>query len=107
MKIHAPRVVYIVALLRQGLHQANVLIEPVALLVVHAVADAPVVIPPVAQIDANRLLLARQHFFWIDVPAAQIHETADIAQHFSEMVGTLPGDCESRDSARTRAADSM
>src|SRR5438552_13252777 len=45
VQVHAPGVVHVVTLLRKGLHQPHVLVEPVALLVVNAVADAAVVAP--------------------------------------------------------------
>src|SRR5437016_3347971 len=48
VKVHTPRVVHVITLLRQGLHQAHVLKEPIALLVVIAVAaKTAIVVPPV------------------------------------------------------------
>src|SRR5262249_44841121 len=40
--VHPPRVVHVVPLLREGLHQPHVLVEPVPRLVVPAVAEAAV-----------------------------------------------------------------
>src|ERR1022692_192688 len=81
VKVHAPRVVHVVTLLREGLHQPDILVEPIALLVVSAGAHAPIVVPPVAQEYANGLLLARQHSVRIHKAALQVHEAADAAEH--------------------------
>src|SRR5882724_6394161 len=105
VKIHTPRVVDVVTLLCESLHQPHVLEEPVSLLVINTVANATIIVPPVAQKHSNRLLLGRQYAFGIYMSAPKVHETAHVAQYLPELVGTLPGDRESRDRARTRAAD--
>src|SRR6185312_3846521 len=75
--VHPPGVVHVVALLGEGLHQPDVLVEPIPLLVVLAVAAHPaVVVPAIAQVHADRLLLARQHLLRVDVPAPQVDEAA-------------------------------
>src|SRR5580658_6745221 len=54
VQIHAPCVVHVVTLLRESLHQPDILEEPVALLVVGAAAsDAAIVVAAVAQEYAN------------------------------------------------------
>ena len=49
VEVQSPSIVYVVALLRQSLHQADILIEPVArLIVLPAPAHAAIVVTPVA-----------------------------------------------------------
>src|SRR6266850_62400 len=107
VQIHAPRVVHVVTLLCEGLHQPYILQEPIALLVVNTVADAAIIISPVAQKDSDRLLLACQYPFGIYVSTPNICETAHVAQHLAELVGALPGYRECCNRSRTRAADSV
>src|SRR6185503_11445257 len=92
----------------QCLHQPDVLIEPVAPLVVGAVAsDAAVVVPAVLQKDPNGLLLALPDDVGVGVAAAQVHEAADDAQDLPELVGPLPGHGEGGDGAGAGAADAV
>src|SRR5581483_3013461 len=105
VQIHPPRVVHVVALLRERLHQPDVLVEPVALLVVDAVAEPAVVVAAVAQEDADRLLLARQHALGVDMPTSQVDEAAHVAEYLPEMVRALPGDREGGNRPRTRPAN--
>ena len=59
VQVYAPRVVHVITLLRESLHQPHILQEPVELLVVDAVAGAAIIVPPVAQEYPDRLLLTR------------------------------------------------
>jgi hypothetical protein len=53
----------------------------------------------VLQVDAERLAIGRADDVGVSVAAAQVHEAADEAEHFPEVIGTLPGDGERRDRA--------
>src|SRR5262249_37140739 len=99
VEIHAPGVIDVVAFLRKRLHKTNVLKEPVPFLVINTVANATIVIPAIAEKNTNWLLFALENALGIDVPAAEIDETADIAQHLPKLIGPLPGYRESSDCA--------
>src|SRR5579871_2346321 len=94
VQVHAPCIVHVVTLFRKGLHQPYVLVEPVALLVVNAVAETAVVVPPIAQKNSDWLLFAGAHLLGVDVPTPEIDEATYVAQHLAEMVRTLPGNRE-------------
>src|SRR5438477_7463665 len=82
--IDAPRVVHVISLPCERLHQPDVLVEPVHLLVVAPSADAAVVVPAVAEEDADRLLPAREHALGVDIAAAEVDEAAHVAQDLAE-----------------------
>src|SRR5450755_4813922 len=109
MFVDAPRVVHVVALGAQPLHHANVLIEPVEGLVVGGVAGSlpAVIVPPVAEKNANRLLFASADDFRVSIAAAQIHKTAHITQHLAKFIGTLPRHSESRNRTGAGPANAM
>src|ERR1039457_5901039 len=106
--LNAPRVVHLVALFGERLLHADVLIEPIARLIVAAVgSQTPIIVPAIHQEDTNRLLLALADDIRIGISAANVGETTDVAQHFSEVARPLPRHGESGDGARTRPADAM
>src|SRR4051812_19007689 len=75
-----PRVVHVVALFRQRLHQPDVLQEPVTGLVVGAVgADATVVVAAVLQEHPYRLAVVLPYEVTVRMAAAQVREAADDA----------------------------
>ena len=62
------------------------------------------IISAVLQKHAQRLALGFPDQCGIDVSAADIHETADLAQHAAELVRSFPGRRERTDAARGDAA---
>src|SRR5690242_434847 len=99
MPLNAPGVVHVVAFVRKRLLHPYVLIKPVPVLVVTAIhAQRAVVIPSVDQEHSQGFLLALADDIRIGVSAADIRETADVAQYLMEVVRTLPCDSECCDS---------
>src|SRR5271156_758272 len=104
--VHPPGVIQVVAFSRERLHHPRVLIKPVASLVVRLIgALSAVVVPPVAEKNANRLFLTFADDIRISIPSAQIHKTAHITQDFAKFVWTFPCDGESNNGAGARPAD--
>ena len=83
--------------------RANILIEPIPLLVVagSVASEATVVVSSIAEKNADRLSGALENSFRVHITAADIHEATDDAEHLAKVVGPLPGDGERRDRART------
>lgn len=106
--IHSPCVVHVITFLRQGLHQPDVLEEPVTLLVVVPVGiQGSIVVTAVLQENADGLLFGGTHQLGIYVAAPQIYETADDAQHFLKLGRAFPGDSECGDGSGTGSADAV
>ena len=63
------------------------------------------VIRSVLQEDSQRLLFLLANQRWIDVPAPNVREAADVAEHLAKLIGPLPRDRERADAARTDTAD--
>src|ERR1017187_5484208 len=106
--LNAPRVVHLVALFGERLLHADVLIEPIARLIVAAVgSQTPIIVPAIHQEHTQRLLIALADNVRIGISAANVSETTHVAQHFSEVVRPLPRHGESRNGPRTRPADAM
>src|SRR5205085_3955063 len=104
----APGVADLVALLGQRLHQGDVLVEPVAPLIVGAAApDAAIVVAAILHEDADRLLLALADDLGIGVAAADVREAADDAEHLVEVVRPLPGHGECGNRAGTGTANAV
>src|SRR5262249_1555420 len=72
--------------------------RPVAVQVVEVVLA-------VLEEDADRLLLRLADHPRIDVAAADVRETADVAEDLAELVRPLPGRREGADAARTGSSD--
>src|SRR5436309_5889604 len=102
----APRVIEVVALVGESVHEFDVLHEPVARLVVLPVAaDAAIVVAAVLKVDPDRFLLGLPHDVGVRVAAAQVREAADDAEDLVEVGRPLPRDGERGDRARAGAAD--
>ena len=89
----------VVILERQRLGHLLVCQRPVAVLVIQ-------VSTAVLQKDADRLAICFANDRRIVVSTANVHETADVAQHFAKRIGALPSDGPSADAAGTDPADS-
>jgi len=75
----APDVIHVIALFREGIDEADVLVKPVARGVVLApLADAAVVVAAVLKEDTDRLLVGSEDTFGIDLAASQIDEAAEL-----------------------------
>src|SRR5262249_14185374 len=72
--------------------------RPVAMLVVQVVGA-------VLEEDTDRLPLRLANDARIYVPAADVNEAADVAEHFAEQVRPFPGYCERTDAAGADAAN--
>ena len=110
MRVHAPRVVQVVAFLRQRILQPNVLEEPVAPRVVRAApSHPPIVVAAVLQEHTERLLLVFPHDVRVRVAAAiaKVDEAADDAQNLAKIVRPLPRNGERRNRTGTGAADTV
>src|SRR6266568_8350925 len=105
MQADAPGVVYIVTLLGQRLNEADILIMPVAGGVILVTSKRAVVVDAIYEENPDRLALAREHFFGVNVTTTQIDETANNADHFVKLFRPLPGDSEGRDGSRTGSGD--
>src|SRR5690349_19633412 len=70
MQVHAPRIVHVISLLREGFHQTDILIEPVALFVINpAPSDAAIVVPAIAQKNSDGFLIGCEHTIGINISA--------------------------------------
>src|SRR5262245_39460946 len=104
MSSDAPGVVDVVAFFRQRLHQANVLIEPVASLIVVAVHPlSAIIVTSVLHENSNRLPVRFTYQLRIHVSASEIYKASDDTQHFSKIIRALPRDCPCSDRTGTRA----
>ena len=100
--VHAPGVVQVVAFLGERILQPDVLKEPVTARIVRAATSlAAIVVAPVLQEHAKRLLLALPDDVGVGVAAAiaEVDEAADDAEHFAEIVRALPCHRERRNRA--------
>src|SRR3954470_6594459 len=108
MQADAPGVIEVVSLLRQCIGEANVLIKPVARLVVFSIlSHAAMVVAAILHEDANRLFLSCQYFFRIDMSSSEICEAADDGEDLSKLIRPLPRHRERGYSTRACAADAM
>jgi hypothetical protein len=105
MIIHAPGVSHVIPLSNKSVLHPNVLQKPVPLLVVNPVPNPTVIIPTIAKVNPNRLLLALQNHVGILMPTPNVGKTAHIRKHFSELIWPLPSHRESRNRARTRTTN--
>ncbi len=99
MQVHAPGVVDVITLLSKSLHETNILVKPVPLFIVDTVANASIVVSPIAQKDANRLLFAFEDALGIDVAPTEVDKAPDVAEDLTKLIRPLPGDGEGCDRA--------
>ena len=72
--------------------------RPIAVLVVEVTRS-------VLQEHAQRLVVRLANYRRVDVPAPNVCEAADMAEHSAVLIGTLPGNRECADASRTDTAD--
>lgn len=82
----------IVAFEFQGQRHVLIRQRPVSIFVIQ-------IIGTVLKENADRFFLGLSDQEGINVSAADVHETADHAEHFAELIGPFPGDGERTNSA--------
>ena len=91
--VDAPRVIYFITLGRKRLHQADVLIEPIAFWI----GRMAVIIAAVLHKNADRLHFAIGHQFRENVATPDIGETSCNRDELAEIIRPEPCDAERRD----------